>query len=179
MKYLVLLLVGAFVFALPQSANAAQCTTGALDLMCPSGQVLEGISSNGSKRCVPLPTQTFIASNCPSGQFAKGINSYGRVVCSNLPLVNNPGTPPPRTGNNVRTVSVSAPLKPASGIGGEFNCVSKPSSSASCYATNSPSAAKCHANGAWFTASRGKLCAEYVYTNSRMYTNTCTFECRF
>ena len=86
MKYLVLLLVGAFVFALPQSASAAQCTTGDLDLICAEGQVLRGIANSGQKICEPSLDFAGLDLVCADGQFLRGISSGGEnyVVTSAL-----------------------------------------------------------------------------------------------
>ena len=54
MKHIATLAVlGGLALALPSLAHAAeQCTTSELDLMCPSGQVLQSIRPNGSKVCL-------------------------------------------------------------------------------------------------------------------------------
>ena len=45
-------IIVSLVLLAPLKSYAAQCTTSELDLMCPSGQVLQGIKPDGKKICV-------------------------------------------------------------------------------------------------------------------------------
>ena len=81
MKYITLIfamLMSATAIAL-SPAQAAQCTTSELDLMCPSGQVLQGIRPNGTKICVSKLAGLNLM--CPNGQALAGITPQGQKVC--------------------------------------------------------------------------------------------------
>ena len=54
MKILTFLFGALMIFSLPslaQAQSASQCTTSELDLVCPNGEVLTGIASDGKKIC--------------------------------------------------------------------------------------------------------------------------------
>jgi len=71
MKTFIILLASIIFSAVPLTANATeQCTTTELDLMCPDGEMLQGIMPSGTKKCVVVNGLSGLnLYQCPVGQW--------------------------------------------------------------------------------------------------------------
>ena len=141
MKKLTLILAGFILFAMPQSASAAQCTTGELDLICDDGEFLQGITSLGEKICVPT-AETFVDLVCADDEVLQGINVLGEKICRKAGAVAGQLYQCP----NIATGRVSSTRSSSTSIT-DSNCYGQKSVNPSCTYVRKRSGSKGHMRG--------------------------------